>query len=75
MPDVGYLHDEVGYNYRLTNIAAALGIAQLERLDGFVARKREIARRYDEAFAGAGLGFRPGRGHGRDLLAVLRAGA
>ena len=29
VPDVGYLHDEVGYNYRLTNIAAALGLAQL----------------------------------------------
>jgi dTDP-4-amino-4,6-dideoxygalactose transaminase len=32
VPDVGYLHDEVGYNYRLTNIAAGLGLAQLERL-------------------------------------------
>ncbi|HKC26633.1 MAG TPA: DegT/DnrJ/EryC1/StrS family aminotransferase [Jatrophihabitans sp.] len=52
VPDVGYLHDEVGYNYRLTNVAAAIGIAQLERLGGFIARKREIARRYDEAFAG-----------------------
>jgi dTDP-4-amino-4,6-dideoxygalactose transaminase len=52
VPDVGYLHDEIGYNYRLTNVAAALGIAQLERLPGFVTRKREIAARYDEAFAG-----------------------
>ena len=59
VPDVGYLHDEVGYNYRLTNIAAALGLAQMERLAGFVARKREIARRYDEAFAGTGLVLPP----------------
>ena len=51
VPDVGYLHDEVGYNYRLTNVAAALGIAQLERLPEFVAAKRRIAARYDEAFA------------------------
>lgn len=49
---VDYRHDDVGYNYRLTNMAAALGVAQLERLDGFLARKRRIADRYDEAFVG-----------------------
>ena len=49
VPDVGYLHDEVGYNYRLTNIAAGLGLAQLDRLDEFVAAKHRIAARYDEA--------------------------
>lgn len=49
VPDVGYLHDEVGYNYRLTNLAAALGLAQLRRLDDFVAAKRRIAARYDAA--------------------------
>lgn len=54
-PDRGYLHDEIGFNYRLTNIAAALGVAQLERLDGFVATKREIAMRYNEAFAGTAI--------------------
>ena len=58
-PDVGYLHDEVGYNYRLTNIAAALGLAQLERLDDFVARKHRIAARYDEALAATGLVLPP----------------
>jgi dTDP-4-amino-4,6-dideoxygalactose transaminase len=47
-----YVHDEVGYNYRLTNVAAALGVAQLEQLPGFLARKREIGARYDAAFAG-----------------------
>ena len=51
MPDRGYLHDEIGFNYRLTNIAAALGVAQLERLDDFVAAKRAVAKRYNDAFA------------------------
>lgn len=50
VPDVGYLHDEVGYNYRLTNLAAALGLAQLRRLDEFVAAKQHIAARYGAAF-------------------------
>ena len=51
LPGRGYRHDEVGFNYRLTNVAAALGVAQLERLDEFVAAKRTIATRYDEALA------------------------
>lgn len=41
-----YWHDLVGYNYRMTNIQAALGVAQFERIDSFVYRKREIAHRY-----------------------------
>lgn len=44
-------HDEVGYNYRLPNLNAALGCAQLEQLDEFVARKRRLAERYLTAFA------------------------
>lgn len=59
VPDVGYLHDEVGYNYRLTNLAAALGLAQLRRLDEFVAAKRDIAARYDAAFADLPLTMGP----------------
>ena len=55
VPDVGYLHDEVGYNYRLTNIAAGLGLAQLERLGDFVAAKHRIAARYDEALGDLSL--------------------
>ena len=43
-------HDEVGWNYRLPNLNAALGLAQLEQLPGFVATKRQLARRYIEAF-------------------------
>jgi perosamine synthetase len=54
---VEYVHGEVGYNYRLTNVLAALGCAQLEELDAYVARKREIARRYDAELMGLeGLG-------------------
>lgn len=44
-----YVHNEVGFNYRLTNVLAALGLAQLEQLDGFIARKRAIAEAYDAA--------------------------
>ena len=47
-----YTHDRVGFNYRMTNLQAAVGCAQMEQLDGFVARKRAIARRYDEALGG-----------------------
>lgn len=46
---VEYVHDEIGFNYRLTNIQAAIGCAQLEQLDAFVGAKRAIAHRYDEA--------------------------
>jgi perosamine synthetase len=41
-----YIHKEIGYNYRLTNIQAAIGCAQMEQLDAYVAAKREIAERY-----------------------------
>jgi dTDP-4-amino-4,6-dideoxygalactose transaminase len=50
VPGPDYMHDEVGYNYRLTNLAAALGVSQLERLESFIQRKREIAKRYNDAF-------------------------
>jgi perosamine synthetase len=46
---VEYVHHEVGYNYRLTNLQAALGVAQLERLNGHVEAKRRIAREYAAA--------------------------
>jgi len=48
---VEYLHREIGYNYRLTNLQAAMGCAQLEQLDVFLAAKRTISERYQEAFA------------------------
>jgi perosamine synthetase len=43
-----YIHDAVGYNYRLTNLQAAVGVAQMEQLDGFLAAKRRLAQRYRE---------------------------
>lgn len=43
-------HDEVGYNYRLSNMAAALGVSQLARMDDFIAKKRRITETYDAAF-------------------------
>lgn len=49
---VDYDHDEVGFNYRLTNVQAAVGCAQLERLGEFLAAKARIRAAYDAAFAG-----------------------
>jgi perosamine synthetase len=46
---IEYIHDEVGYNYRLTNIQAALGVAQMEQLDKHIAAKRNIKAVYKEA--------------------------
>lgn len=43
-----YIHDEVGYNYRMTNLEAAVGCAQMERLEEFMLRKKEIADRYKQ---------------------------
>jgi len=48
---VEYIHNEIGYNYRLTNIQAAMGCAQLEQLDDYVAAKRRIAAYYTEHLA------------------------
>jgi len=46
---VEYVHNEIGYNYRLTNIQAAMGCAQLEQLDDYIAAKRRIADTYIKA--------------------------
>jgi perosamine synthetase len=45
-----FIHDEVGYNFRMPNLNAALGCAQLEQLPGFIERKRQLAVRYADAF-------------------------
>jgi len=47
-----YEMTELGYNYRLTDFQSALGLSQLRKLPGWVVRRQQIARRYDEAFAG-----------------------
>jgi perosamine synthetase len=46
---IEYVHNAIGYNYRLTNLLAAMGCAQMEQLDTFVEAKRQIARRYEES--------------------------
>ena len=51
---VAYRHTEVGFNYRMPNLNAALALAQLDRLDEMAAAKRSIAARYDAALAGHG---------------------
>jgi len=52
-----YWHDVIGYNYRMTNICAAIGLAQLERADELIALKREIAERYRQGLAGLPIVF------------------
>lgn len=54
-----YIHDTVGYNYRLTNIAAALGVAQIERLPERISAKRAIAERYQAQLAGLPVTLAP----------------
>ncbi len=55
-PHKRFVHEELGYNFRMTNLQAALGLAQLERLDDFVRRKRHMGRKYTGLLSGvAGL--------------------
>jgi perosamine synthetase len=52
-PDMGWLdHDRLGFNYRLSDIACALGIAQLERLDDLLSARARVAAQYNEALGG-----------------------
>jgi dTDP-4-amino-4,6-dideoxygalactose transaminase len=52
LPGSEYWHDDIGYNYRLTNVAAAIGLSQLEQLPEFLRKKRSIAAAYDRALGG-----------------------
>ncbi len=52
-----FYHDELGYNYRLTNLAAALGCAQMEQLPGFLKSKQDIAQKYAAFFSTKGIHF------------------
>jgi len=59
-----YIHNEIGYNYRMTNLQAALGVAQMEELEEFISRKHKMYDQYVELFKdfefGELLPFRPG---------------
>ncbi len=68
-----YWHEVMGFNYRMTNIAAAIGVAQFERLPEILARKRALALRYRQALAGLPVTFqRPIEGvSGSDWLVSL----
>lgn len=64
-----FVHEELGWNFRMSNLQAALGCAQLERLDEFVARKRAIGRRYlDGLHAVPGLELPPASMPGADNI-------
>jgi perosamine synthetase len=59
-PERRYFHTELAYNYRMTNLQAALGLAQLEQLESFIEKKRQIMAAYREALAGVpGLTLNP----------------
>lgn len=53
-----FVHDEVGYNFRMPNLNAALACAQLEQLDGFLENKRSLAQEYKTFFESKGINFR-----------------
>ena len=76
-PDMGWLdHDRLGFNYRLSDVHAALGVAQLERADGLLGARARVAALYREALGGLG-GAPAGAGdpHGLVLPAPDRDGA
>ena len=52
-----FVHDEVGFNYRMPNINAALGCAQLERLDESLKVKKKLANQWSDFFEGHGINF------------------
>ncbi|MCP5487521.1 MAG: LegC family aminotransferase [Verrucomicrobia bacterium] len=68
-----FVHDEVGYNYRLTNVAAAIGCAQLEALDEYVGVKRALADFYRERLRDTGLVLHPEPEHCRSIFWLFSA--
>jgi perosamine synthetase len=51
-PDRRFVHEELGYNFRMSNLQAAVGVAQMESLDRFIDRKRAMGARYDSLLSG-----------------------
>lgn len=69
-----YWHDAIGYNYRMTNVAAAIGVAQLERITSFIMRKREIASLYISNLSDLDLEFQkeaPETFHSHWMFSIL----
>ncbi len=65
-PAVWYEHEELGFNYRMSNIVAAIGVGQLRHLDAIVAKKRQIFGWYRERLeGGGGIRFMPEASYGR----------
>src|SRR5690606_11638478 len=60
-----YYHDELGYNFRMPNLNAALGCAQLEQLGAILKSKRELANLYQSFFSSQGIKFRTEPHHTR----------
>ena len=73
-PQREYWHDAVGFNYRMTNICAAIGLAQLERANELIGKKRLLAERYRKEFAGLPVEFHKECGdvvHGYWMISIL----
>jgi len=69
-----YWHDVIGYNYRMTNICAAIGVAQMERANQLIARKRSLAAKMRAAMADLPLMFhleQPGTTHSFWMISAL----
>ena len=73
--EVRYIHNEIGYNFRLTNIQAALGVAQLEQLLAIIKQKREIHNKYSTGFStrkGLDIASSPGYANNNHWLNILQ---
>jgi perosamine synthetase len=73
-PTREYWHDEPAYNYRMTNLAAAIGLAQVERAPDLLARKRALAARYREHLTGLPVALheeQPGTVHSHWMISLL----
>ena len=78
VPGREYWHDLLGYNYRITNVSAAIGLAQLERADELLRRKRELADAYYERLSHLPLDFHreaPGTVHSYWMVSALSRNA
>jgi perosamine synthetase len=57
--EIRYWHTEIGYNYRMTNLQAALGLAQLQQIEGFIAARRDLLQLYREKLEPFGIECNP----------------